>query len=97
MMVWADTPLDNLEKWGWYGKHGMLYPKLTDLPPAPEYLLKIIHCSCKTGCATFHCQCKKNGLPCSSFCGICQTTNCSNVSTVNAHEITPGGVEYSDN
>ena len=24
IMVWADTPLHNPEKWGWYKKHGML-------------------------------------------------------------------------
>ena len=36
IMVWADTPLHNPEKWVWYKKHGMLYPILTDLPPAPQ-------------------------------------------------------------
>ena len=92
IMVWADTPLHNPEKWGWYKKHGMLYPILTDLPPARQYLLKIIHCLCKTGCVTFHCQCKKNGLSCSSAWGVCQTTNCSNAITLIEHDDTAHSV-----
>ena len=92
IMVWADTPLHNPEKWGWYKKHGMLYPIHTDLPPAPQYLLKIIHCLCKTGCVTFHCQCKKNGLSCSSACRVCQTTNCSNAITLVEHDDTAHSV-----
>ena len=79
VMTWKGNELPNPEDWGWYKKHELLYPVLTDLAPAPEYLLKIIRCACKTGCSNFQCQCKKNGLPCSDGCGVCQTTNCCNV------------------
>ena len=35
--------------WGWILKDAMLYPVLTDLPPAPVDILKVIKCSCMGG------------------------------------------------
>lgn len=34
--------------WGWQTVDGVLRPIKTDLPPAPEFLLTVISCSCKT-------------------------------------------------
>ena len=63
VMTWKGNELPNPDDWAWYKKDELLYPVLTDLAPALEYLLKIIRCACKTGCSNFQCQCKKNGLP----------------------------------
>ena len=33
---------------------------LTDEPPAPEAVIEMSLCKCKTGCSTMWCKCKKN-------------------------------------
>lgn len=65
------------EQWGWKVSDGRLVPILTDNPPAPQHLLEVIRCSCKTGCYTMRCTCKKNGLDCSMACSECRGV-CSN-------------------
>ena len=52
------------EGWGWFVYEGMLYPKTMDSKCAPDKLLEIVHCNCKSGCTTMRCSCKKNGLKC---------------------------------
>ena len=42
---------------GWMEKDGHLLPVMTDLPPAPEDLLRIIRCNCTTDCSTARCSC----------------------------------------
>lgn len=83
--VWKsqETPLTATE-WGWFVKENSYYPTVSDMSPAPEWLLKMIRCSCKTHCATMRCGCKQNGLPCSASCGECQISGCdSNIETEN--------------
>ena len=46
------------EEWGWVLKDTGLHPVLTDMPPAPAELLKIIRCNCTTDCGTARCTCK---------------------------------------
>ncbi|KAJ8888080.1 hypothetical protein PR048_007567, partial [Dryococelus australis] len=62
----------------WKSKETLLTPTewVSDIPQAAEWLLKVIHCSCKTQCATMRCGCKQNGLPCSASCGVCQISGC---------------------
>ncbi|GFX41522.1 hypothetical protein TNCV_3490591 [Trichonephila clavipes] len=47
--------------------------------PAPESLLKIIFCACKTGCGA-SCGCRKIGLNCTADCLECNGDNCTNPS-----------------
>ena len=68
----------NPTEWGWIEAHGRLEPQLTDLPAAPENLLSVIRCNCKTDCSSRRCSCKKHGLDCSSACGECRGVGCSN-------------------
>ncbi|GFO18889.1 hypothetical protein PoB_004539400 [Plakobranchus ocellatus] len=48
---WIDTTCDlQPEMWEWQIFSGSLDPCTTDLPPAPELLLKMVRCNCKSGC-----------------------------------------------
>ena len=38
------------EEWGWTRKKGILWPLMTDKEIAPDSLLKLISCGCKTNC-----------------------------------------------
>ena len=66
------------EEWGWICKNGKLFPATVSLPPAPESLLTVIRCSCKTNCESRRCNCRKPGLECSVACGECRGISCSN-------------------
>ena len=57
--------------WGWSVRGNQIVPISMDLPPAPVYLLEAIHCSCKSGCQTMRCSCKKYGPECSLACENC--------------------------
>jgi len=39
-------------EWGWESVNGKLFPIRTNLPPAPERLIKVIRYNCKLNCAT---------------------------------------------
>ena len=72
-MIWMGTSGDmDPREWGWKEEGGKYIPLLTDNPAAPEFLLNIIRCTCKTGCASKRCRCVKHGLPCTEACGQCQ-------------------------
>ena len=62
----------NVKNYGWANNDGMLIPITTQLDAAPQSLLQIIHCSCKTGCHTLRCSCRKNGVDCSTGCSECR-------------------------
>ena len=67
----------------WMGNQdmdGKLSPVMSDLKPAPQSLLKVIRCSCKSYCKTKRCTCRKLGLTCSNVCGGCNGINCTNAS-----------------
>ena len=51
----------------------------TDLLPAPDDLLRIIRCNCKSDCGTMRCTCKKNGI--AFVCGNCKWSGCMNSTT----------------
>ena len=48
---------------------------MTKLVPAPESILHLTVCNCKTKCVTNRCKCRKNGLNCCEMCGF---ENCEN-------------------
>ena len=53
-------------------------PVTTIEPPAPPNLLKIVRCSCKTGCKTMTCSCPKHGLKSTYSCKECRGVSCVN-------------------
>ncbi|XP_076063360.1 uncharacterized protein LOC143038235 [Oratosquilla oratoria] len=63
MMLWMDNgeAMDTTE-WGWELQNNSLVPVMMDTSPAPETLLKIIHCNCSDGCSTLRCTSKRHGL-----------------------------------
>jgi len=68
---WMGSCVDP-EKWGWCLRKGQLEPKTMDSPVAPDSLLKLVRCQCKSNCDTQRCSCKRNELECSSACGECK-------------------------
>ena len=76
----------NPEDWGWTNKNGKLFPITTSLPAAPAKLLEVVKCSCKASCDT-RCTCQKNNLQCSTACGECHGTSCSNAADIHIDDI----------
>ena len=75
---WLGNDLSPL-LWGWkLSNSGQLVPVETDKPVAPDSLLRMISCGCKTGCGR-SCGCRKNGLSCSVMCSNCYGLTCSNI------------------
>ena len=64
--------------WGWQILQGRLFPRTMDCQPAPDNILKLIHCQCKGDCSTARCSCRKNSLQCTNACGECRGDGCSN-------------------
>ena len=65
--------------WGWQIKNGKLVPSITIVRLAPQDLISIVRCSCKTsGCASKSCSCRKAGQPCVSACQNCSINGCNN-------------------
>lgn len=79
VMTWMgnESLMDPLS-WGWTLDGDKLVPIMTDMSAAPDALLDIVHCNCKTGCASLRCKCHSYGMPCTATCGPCQMTNCLN-------------------
>ena len=67
----------NPEKWGWE-KSTTLNPILMKQQPAPDEILNMIFCTCKSGCIKDTCTCRKSGLQCSNICKSCSTDTCKN-------------------
>lgn len=79
---WIDEDRDlDVTDWGWSVENNQCIPIKSDQPPAPDELLKVIKCKCKTGC-TKRCTCRKHGLECSSSCTECMGKNCQNSPTM---------------
>ena len=68
----------NPEEWRWKMKDGAYVPITTDLQPAPEEMLSVISCRCKTGCKSQLCTCCKHGLHCVATCKSCYGEQCDN-------------------
>ena len=63
---WMGADLDACD-WCWEAQDGMLIPVKTHKEPAPQSLLKVIHCNCKTDCCTRKCTCKRVGWSAQMF------------------------------
>ena len=74
------------EKWGWQVDDYLKPIKMTQ-PAAPENVLKIIFCSCKTGCGSA-CGCRKSGPDhCSPSCIVCSGSDSDNNPVLEENDI----------
>lgn len=80
-----DLQLDPLD-WGWTMSNGKLVPVKTRLPAAPDQLINVIRCKCKSNCDNRRCSCRKHGLQCTTACTDCRSRSCSNAEQVEAEE-----------
>ncbi|MES9882393.1 MAG: hypothetical protein ABW185_16095, partial [Sedimenticola sp.] len=74
---WLGNTLPPLE-WCWKQNGTYLEPTDSENPIAPEKLLKLVSCGCKSGCGK-QCGCRKLGLHCSSLCSQCFGQTCTNI------------------
>ena len=67
---------------GWSMDGCCLEITLMDGPPAPDVVLEILACRCKSNCKIFHCQCLANGLKCTPTCTL---QSCDNFAEEDDH------------
>lgn len=83
-IVWKilDTTAADPTLWGWQKANEEFQPIMTDISPAPDSLLNMIHCACKITvdepCYNMRCTCRRYGLPCTSLCKRCCGIDCRN-------------------
>ena len=74
-----DGELCRPREMGLVSAEGQLELKTMDSPVAPDSLLKLVRCQCKSNCDTQRCSCKRNELECSNACSeckeLCQNSN----------------------
>jgi len=57
---------------------GHSQPITTLVLPAPQDIVEMVRCQCKTDCCMLRCSCQCNNLPCTEIC-LCGTDNeCTN-------------------
>lgn len=82
--LWKNSHLRNqdltqISESGWkLLENGSYLPIGVTKPPAPEGILELVHCSCKKGCSTRACSCRKNSVHCAETCS-CTEFGCQNV------------------
>ncbi|XP_061920275.1 uncharacterized protein LOC133660711 isoform X2 [Entelurus aequoreus] len=73
-MMCAPSPIGN----GWYIEDGELTVRWMTRNPAPDSVLQVVHCGCKTSkCETERCSCMSAKMSCTD---VCHCQNCGNVS-----------------
>lgn len=75
---WIGNSTMSPTEWGWKQQNNTLKPVTTDKAIAPDFILKLVFCNCKTDCRNL-CSCRKATMNCSSLCGQCQGNSCSNI------------------
>lgn len=75
----------NPADWVWTISKAELVLVRSSDPLVPDFLLKQITCSCKTGCKMLTCGCIKLGLRCSNLCTECTNKNCENWDVVDTN------------
>ena len=58
---------------------GQILPVTTKVLPAPQAIIELVRCKCKTDCSTLRCSCRKNNLPCTELCSGCANDEDSNI------------------
>ena len=76
--VMHQQPFELLQ-FGYYkDTDGQLLPVTTQVLPAPQAIIELVRCQCKTNCSTLKCSCRCNNLPYTELC-LCDTDGkCTN-------------------
>ena len=61
VQMWLENVMLNLLHWGWNVSDDVMFPRMTDMAPAPDNLLKMVKCKSKTDCRAARFSSKKNG------------------------------------
>ena len=72
---------------GWKEMEGGLTPVQTDLPKAPEELLRMIRCNCQTDCSSMRCTSEKHNIKCSAGCGNCRVVKLISLYTASSYRL----------
>ncbi|KAF4529749.1 hypothetical protein B566_EDAN018002 [Ephemera danica] len=76
------------EEWGWKITEAKKYvPICNTEQPAPEWILQMATCACKTGCKTARCSCRRAGTHCTDMCQVCHGMECSNSVTIEIDDL----------
>ena len=59
----------------WMAHNNQLVPVMTEKPVAPDNLLKLNSCACKSGCRK-NCGCRKLNISCTAMCTACNRQFC---------------------
>ena len=74
--IMQQQPFEPLN-FGYYkNTDGQILPVTTKVLPAPQAIIELVRCKCKTDCSTLRCSCRKNNLPCTELCSC--DTECTN-------------------
>lgn len=76
---WLGVRLDACT-WGWEKRDNILVPVPMGIPVAPDKILKMISCGCKTNCGK-RCKCRKGDIKlyCTPMCSTCNGQTCTNI------------------
>ena len=61
--------------WKWDSTNSLHESVTSTHSPAPETIIHLTFCNCKSGCVSLRCECCKCGLNCSE---LCQCDDCQN-------------------
>ena len=64
---------------------------MTTNPPAPESIIELTACGCKTGCKSDRCRCRKNKFVCTE---MCRCKDCENTENDNYESDGLSGIEW---
>ena len=72
-LVWkqaicTDRAIPRSQKMGWQLNGELLNPPLLSLDPIPKACHDVTYRTCRTGCRTFPCSCKKARMSCTRAC-----------------------------
>ena len=56
--------------WKWNSSNSLYEAVTTTLAPAPDSIIHLTVCNCKTSCISLRCKCRKIGLNCSELCHV---------------------------
>ena len=72
-LVWQNDIVPNPtipppDNYGWRVEDNMYVPVSSELPAAPDAVVELVKCSCRTSLCSSSCSCRRNNLSCTEMC-----------------------------